>query len=119
VEKPTGLAEETLAHFEHTPEFMTTCLIVNEPSHFLQILAIVFDLSNRFFELAKSVRSEFDPLPRAWKLEPVVSKDVPRRDIGGPSTRRRCGAQNRPRVSLAHPSLSSVVPSGQYFLEGN
>ena len=42
VEEPAGLDEETLAHFEHTPEFITTCLIVNEPPHFLQILAIVW-----------------------------------------------------------------------------
>jgi hypothetical protein len=54
MEEPAGLDEETLAHFEHTLEFMTTCLIVNEPPHSLQILAMVFDLLNRFFELAKA-----------------------------------------------------------------
>jgi hypothetical protein len=40
VEETTGLDEETVAHCEHTLEFMTTCLIVNEPPHFLQIVAI-------------------------------------------------------------------------------
>ena len=40
VEETTGLDEETVAHCEHTLEFMTTCLIVNEHPHFLQILAI-------------------------------------------------------------------------------
>jgi hypothetical protein len=88
VEEPAGLDEETLAHFEHTPEFITTCLIVNEPPHFLQILAIVCDLLHRFF---KSATRNLEEL----------------------------GAQNRPRVSLGDPGLSSVVPSGQYFLEGN
>jgi hypothetical protein len=52
VEETTGLDEETLAHCEHTLEFMTTCLIVNETPHFLQILAIVLDLLNRFFKSA-------------------------------------------------------------------
>jgi hypothetical protein len=52
VEGTTGLDEETLAHCEHTLEFMTTCMIVNEPPHFLQILAIVLDLLNRFFKSA-------------------------------------------------------------------
>jgi hypothetical protein len=42
------LDKELLAHCEHTLEFITTCLIVNEPPQFLQILGIVFDLLNRF-----------------------------------------------------------------------
>jgi hypothetical protein len=61
VEETTGLDEETLAHFEHMLEFMTTCLIVNEPPQFLHILAIVFNLLNRFFELAKRVRTGIRP----------------------------------------------------------
>jgi hypothetical protein len=53
VEETTGLVEETVAHCEHTLEFMTTCLIVNEPPHFLQILDIVFDLLNCLIELGR------------------------------------------------------------------
>ena len=52
VGKPGGgtaaLDEETPAHCEHTVEFMTTCLIVNEPPQFVHILGMVFDLVNRF-----------------------------------------------------------------------
>lgn len=45
--------KELLAHCEHTLEFITTCLIVNEPPQFLHILGIVFDLLNRFFRVSK------------------------------------------------------------------
>ena len=38
-EERPGLDEEALAHFEHRLEFMTTCLIVNEPSHFCRFLS--------------------------------------------------------------------------------
>ena len=50
VEEPAGLDEE---HVEHTLEFMTTCLIVNEPPQFLHILVMVFDLLSRFFRVRK------------------------------------------------------------------
>ena len=63
MEERKDLDEETLAHFEHTSEFMIACLIVNEPPQCLQILATVFDLLNCFFELAKRVELEFNPLP--------------------------------------------------------
>ena len=53
MEGATGLDEETLAHCEHTLEFMTTCLIVNEPPQFLHILGMVFHLLNRFFRVSK------------------------------------------------------------------
>ena len=49
------LEEETLAHFEHTSEFMITCLIVNEPPHCLQVLTILLDLLICFCELASRV----------------------------------------------------------------
>ena len=52
-EGTAGLDEETRAHFEHTLEFMTTCLIVNEPPQFVHILGMVFDLLNRFFRVSK------------------------------------------------------------------
>jgi hypothetical protein len=49
----TSLDEETLAHCEHTLEFMTTCLIVNEPPQVLHILGMVFHLLNRFSKVNK------------------------------------------------------------------
>lgn len=57
MEGATGLDEETLAHCEHTLEFMTTCLIVNEPPQFLHILGMVFHLLNRVFGLSKAAET--------------------------------------------------------------
>ena len=61
MEERKDLDEETLAHFEHTSEFMIACLIVNEPPQYLQILATVFDLLTCFFELAMRVRTGIQP----------------------------------------------------------
>ena len=62
MEETAGLDEETLAHCEHTLEFMTTCLIVNEPPQFLHVLGIVFDLLNPFFRVSKEGENCNSPL---------------------------------------------------------
>jgi hypothetical protein len=61
VKGTAGLDEETPEHCEHTLEFMTTCLIVNEPPQFLHILGMVFHLLNRLLELAKGMRTAIRP----------------------------------------------------------
>jgi hypothetical protein len=53
VEGTTRLDEETPAHCEHTLEFMTTCLIVNESPQLVHVLGMVFDLVNHFFRVRK------------------------------------------------------------------
>jgi hypothetical protein len=53
MEGTTGLDKETLAHCAHALEFMTACLIVNEPPQFLHILVMVFYLLSRFFRVRK------------------------------------------------------------------
>jgi len=51
-----ALDEETPAHCEHTLEFMTTCLIVNESPQFVHVLGMVFDLVNHFFRAMRLKR---------------------------------------------------------------
>jgi hypothetical protein len=53
MEGATGLDDETLTHCEQTLEFMTTCLIVNEPPQVLHILGMVFHLLNRFLTVIR------------------------------------------------------------------
>jgi hypothetical protein len=60
-----ALDKGTPAHCEHTLEFMTTCLIVNEPPQFVHILGMAFYLVNRLFEAERlKPRARLFALPK-------------------------------------------------------
>ena len=109
-----ALDEETPAHCEQTLEFMTTCLIVNEPPQFVHILGMIFDLMTSLSRAAETsgsaiCSSEVKGIPN-YSKRPAVEDLLA--DFEIPLTSSAVFVGSLTRVAT---SLCEIIPTTWFF----